>query len=193
MSQTLHFRVEKDTATPALNALMARVGGKVVHEAISAAMLDLVQAHFRRRNAEPNQIGGPKTGFWEKIASGTHASSTETSAVVTIPAPILQKLNGGTIRPVRSKALAFPISPNSYGKTAREMRLTGQTKFVPLNRGNVVGIIVSREAKGVVGEALFLVVRKVTQAADPNAIPPMDALAKAALDVVEQNARVAFN
>jgi hypothetical protein len=183
MSGSIEFKVG-DGARPVFARLRDRLGGRVVHEAIGAAMLDCVRSHFDRRAQEPNKLNGPKTGFWAKLSSGSHVSATETDATVTVPAPILQKLYGGDIRPVNAKALAFPVSPNSYGKTAREMRLSGRTKFVPLNRGNVVGIITTIESKGVIGEVLFLVVRKVSQKADPNAVPSEDTLAKAALDAV---------
>lgn len=193
MSSTIKIEVSQDTVRPVLRQLRDRFGGRVVHEAIGAAMLSAVQTHFDRRAQEPNKMGAPKTGFWEKLSSGSHASATDTEATVTIPAPILQRLYGGTIRPVNAKALAFPVSPNSYGKTAREMRLTGLTKFIPLNRGNVVGIITTIERKGVIGEVLFLVVRKVTQAADPNAIPSEDTLTRAAMDAVEASADALLN
>lgn len=193
MSATLKTQITLDTARPVLRQLRDGFDGRVVHEAISKAMLAAVQTHFDRRAQEPNKMGAPKTGFWEELSSGTHATSTDTEATVTIPAPILQRLYGGTIRPVNAQALAFPVSPNSYGKTARVMRLTGLTKFIPLNRGNVVGIITTIERKGVIGEVLFLVVRKVTQAADPNAIPSEDTLTKAAMDAVEASADALLN
>jgi len=193
MSASINIRLTANGATPAIRKLGERLGGRVLHQAIGAAMLSAVQEHFDRREHEPNKMGAPKTGFWAKISAGTSVTSSETEAVVTIPAPILQKLYGGTIRPVNSKALAFPVSPRSYGKTAREMRADGETKFVPLNRGNLVGIITSIEAKGVVGEVLFLVVRQVTQAADPNAIPSTGSLMKAAMDAVEESADALLN
>ena len=193
MSSTIKSEIDWDSVRTVLRKLRDQFGGRVVHQAIGQAMLAAVQTHFDRRAQEPNKMGAPKTGFWEKLSAGTHVESSETEAVVTVPAPILQRLYGGTIRPVNAKALAFPVSPNSYGKTAREMRLTGRTKFIPLNRGNVVGIITTIERKGVIGEVLFLVVRKVTQAEDPNAIPSEETLVKAAMEAVEASADALLN
>lgn len=211
MSATVHLFITANGATPAIRKLGERLGGRVLHQAIGAAMLSAIQTHFDRRAQEPNKMGAPKTGFWEKLSSGSFATSTETEAVVTIPAPILQKLYGGTIRPVNAKALAFPVSPNSYGKTAREMRASGLTKFIPLNRGNLVGIIIGLQTRTetygngaksytvnriqhrAIGEVLFLVVRKVTQAADPNAIPSGEALMKTVMDAIEESADALLN
>lgn len=194
MSAGLQFNVVADTTTSAARELVTRLKGRVLNDAMGAAMTDICKAHFQKRNLEPNKLGGPKTGFWDNIRTGTHYTATDSYAEVTIPAPILQKINGGKIsqRP-GGPALAFPISPLSYGRTAREMRMTGATKFVPINRGNVVGLIVSIESGKAVGHALFLVVREVDQDPDPNAIPTDEQIITAATQAVLENIEPLLN
>jgi len=196
MSATLKIQITQDTASPILRQLRDRFGGRVVHEAIGQAMLAACKTHFDRRAQQPNKLGGPKTGFWETISNGTHASWSETEAIVTVPAPILQKIFGGTIKPVNAKAIAFPVSPRSYGKTASEVIGDGVGKYIPIKstkNPDVVGIIRLIESDKALGETLFLVMRKVTQAADPNAIPSEETLMKSAMDAVEASADALLN
>lgn len=193
MSAQIRIVVVADEATPALNQLAYKLGRRVVHEAIGAAMLNVVRTHFDRRAQEPNKMGAPSTGFWSRISNGCSSAATDNEAVVTIPAPILQKVNGGWIRPVNGQAIAFPISPLSYGKSARGMRDGGGTKYIPIKskkNPDVVGVIRSIDGQKVLGEALFLVMKRVYQPKDPNALPPMEKIAKAAIAAAEEQARI---
>ena len=196
MSASINLRITENGATPSVRKLGERLGGRILHEAIGAGLLSALQTHFDRRAQEPNKLGGPKVGFWERISVGSFATATETEAVVTVPAPILQKLYGGTIKPVNAKAIAFPVSPRSYGKSAREMRGEGLTKYIPIvskKNPDVIGIIRAIEGPKVLGETLFLVMLKVTQPKDPNAIPSPETLMKAAMDAVEESADALLN
>lgn len=183
------LQIRQDQLTPAVQAFARQYGGTVVHQALAAGLLKAVQRHFEGRNQEPNRMGGPKQNFWDRIRQGTSVSSDANTAQVSIPSPIRQKLYGGTIRPVNAKAIAFPISPSVYGRTAREERLTGTTRLIRFGAGaRAIGIIVRTVNGKPVGEALFLVVAQVVQQPDPRALPDDATLIHDALAEVERNA-----
>lgn len=189
------IRTQADGASPAVARFAKRFGGQVAHQVLGAALLAAVQAHFTQRNLEPNKMGATKQGFWEKASKGSSFAATPTEAVVTMPYPLKQKFYGGTINARPGKALAFPISPSVYGKTAREERLTGTTKLIRFGGAGgskAIGMIVRTIDGKAVGEALFLLVKSVTQPKDERTLPPDDVLIAAGYAALEREAQSAI-
>jgi len=79
--------------------------------------VDVLRAHFRRKNSVPNGMGAPKTNFWNQIADATGVTSvTDEKAVVTVAEDRFAiHLFGGTIKPKKAKALTIPIIPEARG------------------------------------------------------------------------------
>lgn len=105
--------------------------------------------------------------FWQDIAKNCRTRSvTETSAEVYSdkPGASLRQF-GGTIVPVKAKALTIPISPEAEGKTAREFSAGGKALFkIKGNGGN--GILAYADSHGQL-HALFALRTRVYQKPDP--------------------------
>jgi hypothetical protein len=68
-----------------------------------------------------NKRGWPSTGFWEAAARATrwepHGNFIK---IIVDKIGVRQRYYGGHIAPVKAGALTIPISPLSYGKTAKD-------------------------------------------------------------------------
>ena len=91
---------------------------------------------------------------------------------------IRQRFHGGTIRPVKSKALTVPVDARAHGRTAGEFG--AELRFVPVNRGNVVGMLTLGADSA--APVLFLLVKKVEQDPDPSVLPTDSEMEAAARD-----------
>jgi hypothetical protein len=168
-----------DRATPAIERIRARLTGLPLMKVIGLAAVDAVRRHLIRKDAQPNNMSFPKTGFYGKAASATTYDVTATSATVKIDQiGMRQRYHGGTIRPVNAKALTIPVHPAAYGRRAGE--IAGLT-FVPIHRGRLVGVLTRKPKGKAIGEAYYLLVRSVTQEPDPSVIPDPKDLATAAI------------
>jgi hypothetical protein len=69
-----------------------------------------------------NKKGWPSTNFWEQAARATRwePRGAGVVAIVVDKIGVRQRYMGGPIRPQTAKALTIPISPLSYGKTAKD-------------------------------------------------------------------------
>lgn len=139
--------------------LMAALGKRLEFE---------LRAHFLLRNATPNKKNWPRSNFWSKrIRNATQfTEATETVATVTVADPaFVQKLYGGTITPKQAKYLALPARAEASG---RSPRLFDDLIFIALKRGDLAGMLVK---KGDQGGPFYFLLKKVTQAADADALP----------------------
>ena len=152
--------IVSDTLRPALEQLAEEVGGEGANEAIGKAVSMEVIRHLRERNLEPNKLGGKKTGFWEELAREVSYVAGVDYSETNIPAPAKHKWDGGWIygrvTATNPKGLLiFPIAAETYGVEYKEWRSAHPDD----------------SAKG-----LFAFATKVNQKADPNTLPPDDAL-----------------
>lgn len=68
-----------------------------------------------------NKRGYPSTGFWEQAARATRwEPQGDSIKIIVDKIGVRQRYFGGVIRPVNASALTIPISPLSYGKTAKD-------------------------------------------------------------------------
>lgn len=82
---------------------------------------DEMKAHFRKKNATPNKLGGKRTNFWNSIADDTSVTGIrEDGATLTVANQEFNiHLFGGKIVPKKAKALTIPLVPEAHGLLAR--------------------------------------------------------------------------
>ena len=171
-------------------ALMASLGGRMVEE---------LQEHFMRRDAKGNKRGWTRTNFWANQANGTELTSIEDrEATVTVATPktpgaLALKIYGGTIRPRHRNALAMPLQ-DPRGVSAGELPRgsgPGETFLLKSKKGNA--FIARHNGKDEEPTLLYILLKSVTQAADPKALPDKnrisDALQETAGEFLERIAK----
>lgn len=156
------------------------------------AVTKRLRSHFGDRDATPNKLGGTRTHLWRDIRKSTNTGPVTdggTVGHVIISHPVFpQKLYGGDITPgPDKKALTIPVTPEAYGRTAADFEGEfGVTLFVLKVGGTKAnkftnGLLAMRDEadpKKVTVE--YLLVSKVHQDPDPEALPPAAELAAAA-------------
>lgn len=190
----LTVSMTSDTATPAVNALLARLRNpEPVLQRMADAGTRLLRDWFGRR--PPNRSGYPSSGFWRRVAVQTAvASVTNTEAIIGIGHPgMAQRVYGGTITPKRGKFLALPASAAAYrAGSPREGGAPANLAFAYSKHpqgGWRPSLVVQEQVEKEVGkprkdgtrrrkvvaqagEIWYWLVRRATQAADPDALPP---------------------
>lgn len=147
-----------------------------------------LRAHFRRRNATPNKLGGRRSNFWNKIASSTNNPVAEGPGRVRISITdprLAQKVYGGRITPKRRKALTIPVAPEAYDRTVPEFQQeTGIQLFLLRKKGGGLTNLLA----GAIGgsghrfKVYYTLQPYVDQAADPEALPPPAVFGAALVD-----------
>jgi hypothetical protein len=124
--------------------------------------VEVLVDHFRKRNAEPNKLGGKRTNFWGQIADATSVASVDDSkAVVTVAEDRFAiHLFGGDIVPKAAKALTIPLVAEAHGlRAASYERLMGRKLFTIPGR-NALFERTHRGTESVVGQTNVRVKRK---------------------------------
>jgi len=108
-----------DTATPALNRLVAGLSPESVANECGPRVQRLVQRHYRSLGS--NSKGYPTTHFWPGAARATSWYRTAGGFLIqTDKIGVAQRYSGGDIFPVKAGALTIPADPAAYGHTARD-------------------------------------------------------------------------
>lgn len=146
-------------------------------QALAKEMDVAFREHFRRRDGEGNKMGWPSRHFWTReVMRFQTFEATDRRASLSIASPaFLHKITGGTILPKKKKSLAIPQHPMAYalgGPKASGLNLS----YAPVNRGKLLGYLLlngQRKYKGktIRAKIMYALVRSVTQAADPQALP----------------------
>lgn len=119
MSLAVKIEVEKDTATPGLAELAARVTPQRMAAEVGPRCTRMVSRHLRENGR--NKKGWPTTNFWPRAAKATNWQEGDGYVdIVTNQIGVRQRLMGGPISPVNAGALTIPISPVAYGHRASE-------------------------------------------------------------------------
>lgn len=200
MSASLSINI-RDNATPALEAKLAQLDPQRLRPILAPGLTVFVQRHLLGNG--PNKRGWPTTHFWADAARGTSWTGSQGDGfVITInKVGVRQRYYGGTITPVKAKALAIPISPVSYGHVPADFPglflislLQGAYLVQRGQEVSAAGNIVSRRGAGgnqksrMKAELNFLFVLKggVEQDPDPSVIPNNDELAEVGMSLLEE-------
>lgn len=202
----------------ATNAFLVRVEGelrkpKALNDRLGRRLAKELQAHFNSRKAEPNKLGGKKTGFWAGVRAATVLTEvSDTGATVTIGADSHFRIHllGGTIRPTGGrKFLTIPLVKEARGQRASEYERTSGRKLFRLKGGRVLmertetgdRSLISRQAPtmrtksgykvfqlgaGMRVRAVYALATEATIRRDPKALPPMAELATALQESANQ-------
>lgn len=182
----------EDGATPALKRYMAALRDRrPMMEAAGGALEVVLHEHFLRRDARGNAKRWPRKHFWNRVVKNatSFTGATANEATVTIASrEFAQKLYGGVIKPTTGKYLAIPLTARAY-EAGRPMLWKGAPlRFVRLDGGKLLMVEKLHAPKGWKrnldrriknkqpgrlegGEAQYLLLRSVRQAADAEALP----------------------
>ena len=170
-------------AVPGMDAAMEAVRNpRALVAAAAGSVANSLRRHFRSRNAMPNAMGWPKKNFWnregaEKVAIQDVAADSAT--VVVASAAIAHKVTGGTIRPgAGRKMLAIPLSAEAYRAGGPALGVIPGL-FLVVRKG-AMGRAFLAVKDGDEIKVHYLLKASVTQAADPMALPPLEAMEQAA-------------
>jgi hypothetical protein len=201
MAATFSFSI-RDGASPTLALLIRDVrNASLAAKAAARGVANKLRDHFAELEAtRPNKMGFPRQHFWARIrkAVGNPVLEGDVATVTVADVAFRQTLEGGTIRPGPDKEfLTIAASPESYGKRAREFSgLQFAYAEDPNNPGTVRPALIAqravstliqfgkRKAKAVASTLgllpLYWLVREVTQAPTPGAVPTDAELQQAA-------------
>jgi hypothetical protein len=113
------YTVSKDTATPWVKDFAARCEPERLKKIIARAGTNILKRHIE--SLPKNKQGWPTTNFWKDASRNTSGAVTSTGAIFTInKLGFRQRLQGGIIKPVNRRRLAFPARAEAYGKTPGE-------------------------------------------------------------------------
>ncbi len=131
-----------------------------------------------------NKRGYPSTGFWEAAARATRwQPEGDSIRIIVDKIGVRQRYYGGVITPVNKDALTIPISPLSYGKTAKDfpglfLLKTKKGAYLVMygNQGPRSSGPKAKRGRGRGPQAatlifLFKLVGSVKQAPNPNVLP----------------------
>lgn len=182
--------------------------------AVGMAMAETLKRWLVQKNQAGNKRGWPTTNFYGRAAEATlFEAQPGVAEIVVAQDGVRQRLYGGIINARPGKALAIPLVPEAYGKSPREfsdlvLRRTGRDPHAnavlvrpaeafagaAARRGRRSGapIALPGLTARAPGQAMYLLVRSVSQEADPSVLPPddqlLDAGAEALLEHVQGEA-----
>ena len=192
----------RDTAVPALTRLAMAAEPEKMGQAAGPAVVNKVRSHFFALNAErSNKLGGKRTNFFNQAARSTQFKADRTGVVVSINhLGIRQRYLGGTIKPTGGRRfLTIPAIAEAYATRAGEWNnLKFGFAFDP--KGNVRPALIEAQSTALKfgakrkdgsrkvtattragGQAVFWLVRGVTQRPDPSVLPTDQEIQDAAL------------
>lgn len=162
----------RDFATPMLDRVRRQVDRpRLLLQACGRRVENILHGHFLKRNAEPNRQGWAKSNWWAREVKGNTSltSATDTEAVVSIASlQFLHRLLGGKVQ--GHPYLALPLTEEAKIKgSPREWSSPGdgQLQFIRSKLGSCYLFPDEGQSHG----ASYLLVRSVTQKADPDALP----------------------
>lgn len=183
-----------DTATPALQALIHKLGPEgrkeLFYDAGETVAQELI-AHFDKRESsglsDRAQRGWPQQHFWARIARATGlAGYDEKEATVSVADPaILLKIYGGTVKPKTGKFLALPMRAEAYGKFARSWP---EDTFFKFTSKSGKSFLAQRDANGAL-RLYYRLLRSTTHSPDPKALPAQERLIALVSEVAMRHAQ----
>lgn len=163
-------------------------------EAGVRALTNAVVKNFRKRNAQGNAKGFPRSNFWQDAAeSVTSAVEGDAMSATIRKQGVRLRWKGGEVRPREGrKALAIPVDPSvahvwpsehaGYA-TGGDYDEGATALFWPKNSSH--GFIKDNET----GDLLWMLVSKTTHKPDPSVIPSEDELRSAIVRAMRRAAR----
>lgn len=180
-----------DNASPALAALISSLTGPQatrLNEQAGLAARNAATKYHREfdqgtgwrgdRYLGPSRPGSGNFGS-DVARAWALASFTSDGAVISNDAKFYrQKVEGGTIVPIRANFLTIPLIPEASGiRASVYQENSGKRLFRPKGKN----VLMESTGRGTV-RAVYALVRSITQAPWPNALPPAETIAAAYTD-----------
>jgi len=119
MSVALQINTFDRGATAVLEELNRELSPEKLRATFGPRCQELTRDHLKR--LPHNKKGWPATNFWEAAARATRWEPAAGGIKIVVDkVGVRQRYLGGHIAPVTASALTIPISPLSYGKTAKD-------------------------------------------------------------------------
>lgn len=188
MANPTAVQITSDEATPTFQAIYNSLSGpkrRAFLALVAGRFNRFLKRHFRRRengDSKHRRRGWPSRHFWADVERKTQVGTitNDSASVVIASAPFAHKLDGGPISAKRGGALAIPLRAEAYEKgSPREWDETepGKRLFGVRSRSGKMFLAAGDDSPGPLGargiRVLYLLVRRVFQDADPNALPPI--------------------
>ena len=180
-----------ETVSPRLRMVEDQIKPQRLAMVAGRAIAGKVREHlFTLDRSRANRLGGTRTHFYGQAArSVQQPRPVGGGAVVSINhVGIRQRLEGGVIRPVRSRWLTIPAVSEAHGKRAREFR---NLEFTITDHGPALvetqASLVKFGKKGakslgeVGGRVVYWLRKKVKQRPDPSVLPSRSEMQSAAM------------
>ena len=152
-------------------------------QAAARGVSDALQRHFRSRNASSkHREGMPRSNYWAHVAASVQTIAKGDIATVLVDHEgVMLHWKGGTVRPVKAKALAIPIAPEVADTNPREY-----------DSGRTLLALVLRKKKGkapllvdkATGRALWVLLKSASIEPDDSVVPPEESLVQAGRDAI---------
>lgn len=150
---------------------------------------NVLKAHFRSRDRQPNRLGGKRTHFWRQVADSVNNPTVQgAQAVISITQPgIAQKVFGGRITPKNTRALTIPVDPLAYGRAASVFEKQTGIKLFLLRKkqGGLSRLLAGEDAGGI--KVFYVLASSVNQSPDPDALPARAAFLAALEDQAQKH------
>ncbi len=183
--------------TAQFNAVLARAQNQEgMLMVVGRSLANELKSWFRKKDrSEPNKLSPRREHFWLQVAGSVQSPRVSGDKVsVTISDPrIAQKVFGGAIVAKRAGALTIPMSEQAYGRTAATFeRETGLKLFLLKKRtgdpargqigpSNLERAVLAAKVNGKI-EVEYLLVKRVVQEPDEDALPPESEMERIAIE-----------
>lgn len=143
----------------------------------------LIKNHLRSRNdSRPPRGLMPKTNYYADAAESVTSAAKNNQVEVTISQEgIALHYYGGTILPVKGKALAIPKHPAIYDQKPSEFDPSRMILNCVWPKGKTAGTLRHKKT----GEIYYLLLPKANIPADETVLPPKDEMLSAANKAME--------
>ena len=151
----------------------ARLPDGMTSRTLSLAAAQGVQVsvvrHLRRRHSTASRRAGfPQSGYWLDAAASTTTAPAGDAAEVTVEKEgVALHYHGGTVHPVKGKALAIPIDPSVAGKNPRELNGISDTLALLWPKNSDHGYLKDKNTS----ELLYLLVGATHHKPDRSVLP----------------------
>ncbi len=171
-----------DPISPKLDSLLALVKSAEMKEAIGQSAENLTRNHFFNLNQErPNKPGGTRLNYWGQAGLNTsHKLNGDGSISVLVKQiGIALHYHGGTVTPVKAKALAIPAIAEAHGRGPRSFANLVCRVFKA--GGKATGALVDKTT----GTPYFWLVKSTEHKPDKTIIPTEAEFNEAAKEAIE--------
>lgn len=150
------------------------------HQVVANAAASTIKDHLVELNTNrPNALGGKRSNFYSRSSESVAFDANKDQATVSVTQQgFALRYFGGTVKPVKAKALAIPARAEAYGIGPREPSVPELTPFYFKGKKAIGGL------KDEQDRVWYWLLPETTHQADPSVLPPEADLLLAAQDAL---------